>query len=427
MQPLHAEKLYILPGVKENPKAWARAERLRPFIHADAVEEISDEQLAAIVKERELLKRPRHGMAGVIRPLVFFNVFHFDDSEQTRAQRRQAFPDLFKQDLLKLHSYGGFDWRDTGSREWRARTGLVCQPAYAMHSIVGCHFRCAYCSLGWFHNIMLNLEDFGARLDGWLAGVQGQTLYQYDNWTDIACFEPEYGMSKLLVEYFAGREKEYLELYVGKSDEVDCLLSLDHRRHTTVCWSVSGQTQSTRIERGSAPMARRIEAARRCQEAGYHVRIRFSPIVPVRNWQRENREMIEALFASVTPEVVTFEPIRYLSYDAIRASIDPDLLDPEFLEGMKTTLGTKHPGGSEIPDPLRLKMYRFIIDEIERVSPKTPYALCREERKTWEALASDFARHGMDPDKYVCNCGPTSAPGNPLLAICKPRGPRKVA
>ena len=416
MQPLNAEKIYILPGVEENPQARARMQRLRSFIRADAVERISDEQLAQIVKERNLLQRPRHGMTGTIRPLVFFNVFRFGDSDETRARRKQAFPDLFKQDLLKLHSYGGFDWRDTGSPQWRAKTGLVCQPAWAMHSLVGCHFRCAYCSLGWFHNIMLNLEDFIARLDGWLAPVPNQTLYQYDNWTDIACFEPEYGMSKLLVEYFARRDKEYLELYVGKSDEIDCLLNLDHRRHTTVCWSLSAHTQSTRIERGAAPMMKRIEAARRCQEAGYHVRIRFSPIVPVRNWQQENRDMIEALFAAVTPEVITFEPIRFLNHDAICTAIGSDLLDPEFLEGMKSTMGTKPPGGSEIPDHLRLKMYRYIIDEIERVSPKTPYALCREERKTWEALAPDFARHGMNADNYVCNCGPTSAPGNPLLA-----------
>jgi spore photoproduct lyase len=362
-------------------------------------------------------------MTGTIRPLIFFNLFRFDDAEPTRAQRKQAYPDLFKQDLLKLHSYGGFDWRDTGSAEWRAKTGLVCQPAYAMHSLVGCHFRCAYCSLGWFHNIMLNLEDFVDRLDVWLAPIQNQMLFQYDNWTDIACFEPEYGMSKLLVEYFARREKEYLELYVGKSADVDCLLSLDHRRHTTVCWSLSAKTQCARIERGTASMMARIEAARRCQQAGYHVRIRFSPIVPVRNWQQENREMIEALFAAVTPEVITFEPLRFLNYDAVCRDLDTSLLDPEFLEGMKSTMGTKHPGGSEIPDALRLKMYRFIIAEIERLSPKTPYALCREERKTWEALAAEFARHGMDADHYVCNCGPTSAPGNPLLASCAPPAP----
>ncbi len=426
MQPIHAEKIYVLPGVQEHPQARARMERLSRFISADAVEHINDEQLACIVKDRKLLQRPRHGMSGTIRPLIFFNVFRFDDPEETRAARRQAFPDLFKQDLLKLHSYGGFDWRDTGSPEWRAKTGLVCQPAWAMHSLVGCHFRCAYCSLGWFHNILLNLEDFIARLDGWLAGLQNQALFQYDNWTDIACFEPEYGMSRLLVEYFAKRRKEFLELYVGKSDEVDCLLSLDHRRHTTVCWSLSGQTQSTRIERGSAPMPKRIEAARRCQQAGYHVRVRLSPIVPVRNWEQENREMIEALFAAVDPEVITFEPIRFLNYDAVCKSLDPALLDPEYLEGFKSTMGVKHPGGSEIPDHLRLKMYRFIIAELERVSPRTPYALCREERKLWDALAPEFARHGMDADNYVCNCGPASAPGNPLLAVCRPRSTHAV-
>lgn len=273
---------------------------------------------------------------------------------------------------------------------------------------------------------MLNLEDFVARLEEYLqgkppAGSQPaggswhQTLWQYDNWTDTVCFEPEYGGAKLLVEYFARQPGKYLELYVGKSDNVDFLLSLDHRGHTIPCWSVSGPTQSARIERGAAPMARRIEAARKCQQAGYRVRFRFSPIIPVKNWETENREMIERVFAETRPDLITFEPLRFLDFAAIQECLDVSLLAPEFLEVMKSTQGQPHCQGGEIPDDYRKKISRFIIDEVERLSPGTPYAYCRESRDLWDSFAPDFSRRGQSPDHYVCNCGPTSAPGNPLL------------
>lgn len=41
----------------------------------------------------------------------------------------------------------GFYWRDSGSAKHRTATGWVCTLAWQLHTIVGCHYRCAYCSL----------------------------------------------------------------------------------------------------------------------------------------------------------------------------------------------------------------------------------------------------------------------------------------
>lgn len=38
-------------------------------------------------------------------------------------------------------------------------------------------------------------------------------------------------------------------------------------------------------------------------------------------------------------------------------------------------------------------------------------AVCHGTEGVWGALGGLM---GMSPDDYVCNCGPTSAPGNPL-------------
>ena len=412
MVPLRASKLYIVEGIEEDPLTRERARRLKTGILADLVEHVGDAELNSAFMSGDLNSK-RHGMKADIKPVVIFNRFRFDDTAVERKRRQAEFPGLFEKS--KLSGYGGIDWREIGPAAYRENTKLVCNPAWQIHSIVGCHFRCAYCDLGSPVIIMMNIEELVDRLDEAIRNAPGQTLYQYDNVTDTVCFEPEYGGAKLLVEYFAGREEEYLELYAGKSDHVDHLLDLEHRGHTVCCWSLAGQTQTREFEWKTASMRKRIESARKCLEAGYHVRFRLSPIVPVKNWEDENRELIQLIFAETQPDLITFETLRYLDYDDLTASIDTSLLDPEFLSAMEESKDQDHFRGCEIPHWYREKVYRFIIGELERFSPETPYALCRAPRAMWEALENDFARHGQDPDHYVCNCGPYSAPGHELL------------
>jgi spore photoproduct lyase len=417
MMRLRASQLLIVEGVEEDADTRRRAERMRPLIDADGVRHVGDEQLNAVVEELDLNRPTRHGMDMDDDAVIIFNRFRFDDSPQQRAAREERYPALFAAPIRKLGGYGGFDWKVSGTPEWRRRTGCVTQPMYQLHTIVGCPFRCAYCSLGHCYNIMMNMEQYVERLDGWIGRQAGdQTLFQYDNYTDTVCFEPEYGGAELLVAHFANADGRWLELYVGKSDNVEFLLPLEHKGGTIACWSMSGRTQSMAIERGAADVEARIQAARRMQQAGYHVRFRLSPIIPVENWEAENRELIERIFELTEPEVITFETLRYLDYDDIVQLLDVSLLDGEWLEVMRSVRGQTPSQGGEIPDEYRRRVYRFIMDELERVSPHTPYAFCREARSSWEFFAADFARHGQHPDNYVCNCGRISTPDNPIFA-----------
>jgi spore photoproduct lyase len=223
-----------------------------------------------------------------------------------------------------------------------------------------------------------------------------------------------------MVQYFARKPGRYLELYVGKSDHVDFLLDLDHRGKTVCCWSVAGRTQVEAFEPFTAGLEARIESARKCQEAGYPVRFRLSPIVPVTNWREENRELIRHLFARTRPDLITFETLRYLDYDDVCRDLDPDLLDSEMLAAMRAERGQPVAFGAQVPDAIRREVYGFTIDELEAAGPATPYALCREARTTWDFFAPEFARHGQSPESYVCNCGPMSSPDRcgrlPLVA-----------
>ncbi len=412
MEPLKAQRVLIVEGVMNEPRAVARAERLLSELNPDSVEHVDDARLCEVLGDREIVGSGRHGMYAEIEPVVIFNRERLDEPEEEGQARMDAHSCLTR----RLAGHDAFYWRRSGTAKHRRETGMVCTPAWQLHTIWGCHYRCSYCGLGHYVNILMNMEEFVEALPGLIAEhAPNQGLFQYDNGTDTVSFEPEYGGTKLMIDFFAGRENQFLELYVGKSANVDFLLDYDHRGHTVCCWSLAGRTQAREFEWLSAGMEERIEASRKCDEAGYHVRHRFSPIIPVRNWREEMREMIELLFANCNPDVITFETLRYMNWEQIEDSFDVDLLDEEFVEVMRTDDRETFPRGNEIPDEYRHKIYRFVFDELQRVSPETPYAFCREQRDTWEYFAEDFERHNQRPDRYVCNCGGYSAPGHELL------------
>jgi len=274
--------------------------------------------------------------------------------------------------------------------EWRASENRVCQPAWEFHTIWGCPFRCSYCWFGTVLNVIVDIEDFLEYADRRIRELAPpQTLYKWDNGSDINCFEPEYDATRLMVDYFARQRRNFLLLYTGKSDHVDFMLDYPHNGQTIIQWSVSGRTQSTQIEPETAPWDQRIEAAAKCQEAGYPVRFRFSPIIPVKGWREENRELIDLMFRRTKPDVIALCMFGWMDLALAEQCLDFDLLDPQFVDAMR--------GAAP-------------LDEIRRVSPDTPVALCLDTPAMWAELAAGL-RQG--PDDYVCVCGGHCTPGNP--------------
>jgi hypothetical protein len=417
MMPVTARAVYIKKEAHEDARSMARIERMLPFIRCDHPPRVIDDAaLHQLVMDRSLNAMPRHGRDGAaVEPVVIFNQFLYGHSPEQRLERKRRFPELFQNggSHEPYSGYGGWDWRNGGDGREEGPTSAVCQPGYAIHSFWGCHFRCAYCNLGHVANIYVNLEDWIAHIREGLAKpapCPRQSLFQWDNGTDMVCWEPEYGGTRMLVDLFAGQPDKYLELYVGKSDHVDFMLDYDHKGHTICCWSLGSEPQSRLLEPRSAGMAARIASARKCQEAGYTVRFRLSPMIPVVGWRDEIRRLLARVFDETRPDLITMEPLRYYNHDALQKDFPPGIIDPEFMQAMADIPPDAQDGvKTQFPDDMRLKMYRLVLDEVARRSPRTPVSLCRETRRVWNVLSDDMKRMKQDPDDYVCNCGTTSA------------------
>nr|MDO8111052.1 radical SAM protein [Candidatus Sigynarchaeota archaeon] len=411
MYKVDAERVYVLDRVRRDPRAEKRLARMLAAIHPKEIIDIDDQQLNRMVIEHGWTGGHEQRTGAYHRegsPVLVFSTFRWDNKELARVKKQ--YPALDSCLLLGQNPVTTRSRFNQHGPDW-----CVCQLAKEIHSIYGCLHACDYCHVEDFVNIMLDLErlvDFVAKV---IKATPDQHLYKYDNYTDQICFEPEYGASELLVPFFGTQDDKYILLYT-KSDNVDHLLDLDHRGKTIINWSLSPRTQSTKIEKGTPPFQRRIAAMQKCQDAGYTVRVRVSPIIPVENWQDEYTEMIDLLLASIKPDVITLDVVGFMSPSQMKVALDTSLFDKyaRALLDQQERLERPSWGKHVFPDEYRKELYEHVIGEIRKRVPGQIVSICNETFDMWEIMAPALGANS-NPDEFTCCCGPNSVPGHHLL------------
>jgi len=339
-------------------------------------------------------------------PVIVFNTFVWNESERLAAPRKLANPLASR--LQNLFCGVGEDFAYS-RRDLLTPNAphYVCQGGWGVHTLGGCVHKCDYCGQGFIVNIMLDLDEFCEHLAGMFARRPQQLLYRYDLFSDILAFEPEYGASEILGNCFAEHGR-YLLLYT-RSDNVRFLADLPRRTNVLINWTLSMETQARVIERDSPSLDERIEAMRFCQEHGYVVRAGFSPIIPIRDWRRETTDMLERLFAKVRPEVLRGWVLAMMDAAEFERMFDSSMMDQHHMQLMREEAPALN-GTHQAPFPLdvRAEIYAHYLNEVKRLSPATPFALCTEHPDLWQMLSDKLA---MTPDAMFCCCGGLSAPG----------------
>ncbi len=420
MYDIRPRGIYAHERVFRNPQAVARMERMLgalgvssdevPVVNLDDLDDIiATAQATEDIASPDVLRgghgRVRQGYLKLEHdPVLVFNTFVWDESEHIASEREFSNPHA-----RRLHAqFRGVGERFAVSRRkvLMGKEGYVCQGGWGVHTLGGCVHKCDYCAQGFIVNVMLDIEEFCRRLPAVFASNPVQVLYRYDLFSDILAFEPEYGASELLARMFAENDK-YLLLYT-RSDNVGWLADLPHKEHVPINWTLATETQARTIERDSPSLEQRIEAMRFCQEHGFTVRAGFSPIIPIRDWRRETTEMLELLFERVEPEVLRGWVLAMMEADEFEAMFDVKAMDQHMMQRMREeadSLAGKH--HAPFPVDVRAEIYEHYLDELDRLSPDTPFALCTEHPALWDRFEH---RLKMTRDDMFCCCGAISPP-----------------
>jgi len=187
------------------------------------------------------------------------------------------------------------------------------------------------------------------------------------------------------------------------------MLDWEHKGHTIALWSHSASTQSRVLEEGTGTTEERIEAARKCQEAGYPIRYKFKPIIPVVNWREEAREAIEKTMTTTKPDVISLCVIMWMPASALKACIDENMLDPVYIKAMDESIEeTKNTRTQPFPEWVRAEIYEFYFNEIRKYDKEIPVSLSTESWSMWNRMAPKL---GVTASDYVCGCGAQAVPG----------------
>jgi spore photoproduct lyase len=276
----------------------------------------------------------------------------------------------------------------------------------------GCFYQCDWCYLKLtyraafpFITVRVGYDKILAQLLKKLSTSSGPIIFNSGELADSLALEHLTGAGRKFIPWFGSTSNGYLFM-LTKSDNVDGILDLPHNQHTIIAWSMNNAAVSRKFEIGAPPFERRLQAARRVQQAGYPLRIRLDPIVPIDGWQGAYAGTIKTIFENVAPERITLGTMRFEDgFYKMRNSIfssGPEL--PAFLEEMqpmfppKTFPGKKRPsiGKWSFTEEKRAEIFSFIIQEIRKHSDCL-IALCKESKEVWRSLT-------LEPSRCSCVC-----------------------
>jgi spore photoproduct lyase len=418
--------VFVHRRVYKNRNAVKRMERMLAAMGDPPVAEVAAADTDAIVERAGIgaaCPVQHHDlMNGFLKPqadpVIVFNTFVWDEAG------REPQPGPFRYDianrLARLMAGAGEDFCFSRRELIDPQRGFVCQGGWGLHSLNGCMHRCAYCDQAFIMSILLDVEDFADHVAAALKARPQQKIWRYDMYSDQISLEPEYGASQILADVFARTSDQHL-LFYTKSDNVDHLLTLRNRAHCIFYNTLSTENAARIWEPGAPPLAQRIEALRKCRDAGYPLRTGFSPIIPIRGWREEAKDAIERLFAAVEPETVRLWTASITRFPVAEAAWDMDRMDPRLVD-MARRADPADVGDwyGPFPREARAEIYAHYIDEIRRVSPRTPVSLCSEEPAVWNMLAPKLR---MQPDRLFCCCGGTSLPRRAPAAVRRQNSP----
>jgi spore photoproduct lyase len=284
-----------------------------------------------------------------------------------------------KKTLYLTANRGPFVRECPGTRQYQ------CCGYRILHVGAYCVMDCAYCILqSYFHppvlQFFVNHDDMHRELD--LLFAQEQVVrIGTGEFTDSLIWERWTSLAQELVTAFSGQQRAVLELKT-KTTAVDSLLGLDHQRKTIVAWSLNTERVIRKEERNTASLAKRLTAASRCAAAGYPLAFHFDPMVIYDGCEEDYRRVVAALFARIDPDDIvwlsmgSFRFMPALKPIVERRFPESKLVFGEFVPGLD--------GKMRYFNPLRIRLYRTLVDEIRRFAPDAAVYLCMEDESTWQ-------------------------------------------
>jgi spore photoproduct lyase len=252
-----------------------------------------------------------------------------------------------------------------------------------------CAMDCTYCVLQSYLaspvlTLYANLDSMQERLRGFFReNRQGRFRIGTGEFTDSLVLEHLTGFHAEIIPFFREEKRAVLEIKT-KTDNIEDLLSVDPGGKVIVAWSLNPPDVTRTEEFRVANLEERLEAARRCQEAGYVLAFHFDPVIRFPGWEEAYSAVVRRLFETVDPNRVAYISLGCIRFmPALKPVVEErfphtNILYEEFIRG--------EDGKMRYLKPVRIEMYRRMVSWIRRRAPNVVVYFCMERRDVWERV-----------------------------------------
>jgi len=283
-----------------------------------------------------------------------------------------------------------------------------------LHIGTFCTMDCAYCILqSYFHPPVLqyfvNHGDLFAALD-LLFAENTVTRIGTGEFTDSLIWDDILPFSERLILRFAEQHRVVFELKT-KTVNIGHLLPIRHQRKSILAWSLNTETIIRSEERRTSTLQARLNAASQAQSKGYPLAFHFDPIIIYPGCETDYLGVIDRLFQSADPGNIVWISLGTLRFmPALKTVIEQRfpksaIACGEFVKGLD--------GKMRYFKPLRIAMYRRMIDRIRFHAPDVRIYFCMEDDEVWrKSMGFVPSDHGglprmLDQSAMRC-CGLTA-------------------
>lgn len=270
----------------------------------------------------------------------------------------------------------------------------VCPNFFVLAHANGCSFspRCSYCYLKssfWFlpgPQTFTNIDRMLGEVRRWIGRDNLESyVLNTGNLSDSLAFERDRPIFAKLIEEFrrhAGNRPHTLLLVTkGGTKECGAFFETAPCENVSISFSVNSPEAAKDHERGAAPVADRLEAAKRLKKLGWRVRMRIDPM------------MLGYDYTWIINEVKKLRPER-VTLGTLRAECNlPKFAGKGLFKDLESPADRK--SLARYPFAMRMKMYRQAVSALKGICPT---GLCEELPEVWDGL-------GLDKASKSCNCG----------------------
>ena len=266
----------------------------------------------------------------------------------------------------------------------------VCCNYRTITLVSNCHFECTYCILQDYlkNNPVMTIY---ANVDEILAEVKTQALSNPETLfrigtgelSDSLALDSITQFSRDLIPFAASLDNVILELKT-KSNQVQNLLDLNHKRKTVIAWSINPPDYAKEEELKCASIEERLNAARLVSDHGYPIAFHLDPLLAFPDWKTQYTGLVELLKKKfLGPEIAWF------SLGSLRYTPHLQKIIPERFPKSRLLTGELFPtddGKIRYFREIREELYHFVKNLLDEAFGDVPSYLCMETEKVWKRV-----------------------------------------